>query len=110
MDQYKDVIIVNIDELDAKTHARYGWVYLTSSSNFTGMSTGQSPTGTYVGILFEADTVISAFTSNDNGKNQISRADATFGATKSGGFYLPWPGLTGITISSGSCYLVKGKL
>lgn len=99
------VRVVNPDEIEKKTHAGCGWIYLAANSNFTG-TTGQSPLGVYSGVVFQEETTITSAT-YDTGTTMFAENNSIITVKKPAGMYLPWPGLKQMAISGGSCFLIK---
>jgi hypothetical protein len=95
--------------LNARAHASYGVVILTSASNFGG-GAGISPTGRYTGfVVSESGTTITAATFWDTTVNTFAPTEDISDFPVTAGQYYPFPSLKTITIIAGAIMLIKGE-
>jgi len=93
--------------LNAKNHAIYGTVLLTSLSNYTGVA-GVSPIGDYAGFYVgSAGATISTITYNSTDKHLTYTGETLNSLGLVAGQYYAIDGIRQVTITAGALLLIK---
>lgn len=96
--------------LNARAHASYGVVILTSASVYITGSAGLSPTGRYTGfVVSESGATVTAATFWDDTINTFAAGEDISDFPVTAGQYYPFPSLKTITITAGAIMLIKGE-